>query len=168
VREAFQQFVAEPGPEQFEAVRSRLLAMPGFDPYSSERAGLEELLAAERFEDAQALIARAMPCWLLSPWMHVTACAVFRALGREDEARLEALVAGRCLDALMASGTGTAEAPYRVLRPDDVTDVLRFLELEPGEQHLEQRGAHTYEVHATAQREVWFDVSDAVARRTQG
>lgn len=121
---------------------------------------LAELSAAGQFsavlEQADAL----QPQWALSPRVHYYAAVAAEELGDRELAELEKFVFQACLEGILATGDGSASAPYLITYLSDEHDVLAALGLEPRSQSLVERGGLLCDIVKCADGEqVWFELS---------
>lgn len=128
--------LADPTVETLEPVRDALRAAPGFDPELRVREQAAALLRDGRPDDAVAALEASMPGSLLSPAVHAMLATALRRTGRAGAAARHARLARAALDGILATGEGTAERPWSVLRISDEYDVVDSLGTRPVSQGL--------------------------------
>ncbi|MBX2800734.1 MAG: hypothetical protein KTR31_23840 [Myxococcales bacterium] len=160
LRQPFFDYLGDPGPESFLAVRDVVLADPRYDPYGG---GLDVTLS----EDPQSLLeARAqlrsdVVNLLLSPGAHMMLSFIAKKLDQQEEREVESHIAVLCMKGLKGTGDGSQDRPYRVLRVSDEHDHLSWEQLELRRQELVQQGGRFLDrVECTDGQVVWFDVTD--------
>ncbi|MDN4159807.1 DUF4919 domain-containing protein [Nocardioides abyssi] len=113
---------------------------------------------------ALRVLESALPGALLSPSVHTGLATALAALGRPEEAQRQQRIARAAVDAVLASGDGTADRPWSVLRVADEHDVLRALGRRPESQSLVERDGRTLDRLVTTDGgEAWFVVPLAPA-----
>lgn len=128
--------LADPTPETLEPLRDAVRAAPGFDPELRVRGRVDALLREGRFDDAVAALEETMPGSLLSPAAHAMLATALEHTGRAEGAARHARLARAALDGILATGDGTAERPWSVLRISDEYDVVDSLGTRPVSQGL--------------------------------
>lgn len=155
-------FLQDPNQETFLAIRAAILAHPGYAPYSKDLAEIEAALFAKEPEKAQALLKAAQPNVLLSPRAHLFAAVLARGRGDQDRVGMETFFANTCARGILSTGDGSEQAPYLVLRVEDVRDVVKFLEKKLVAQTSVQREQrHLEQAQTEDGLSLWFDVTDA-------
>lgn len=143
-------YLADPTPATLAAVRRAVRATPGFDPG----------LVVSEVDDLAAL-QRLMPGALLSPAAHGALAQSLARAGRQQAAARERLIARAALAGILATGDGSRERPWSVLRVSDEYDVLRSRRLRSTEQSLERDGSRHLDRHVCDDgSEAWFDVTE--------
>lgn len=143
-------YLADPTPAALADVRRMVRAQPSFDPglVVGEVAGLEALQ-------------RLMPGALLSPAAHAALAHALARTGRPDAAARERRLAEASLAGILATGDGSRERPWSVLRVSDEYDVLRSLRRRSVEQSVERDGRRHLDHHVCDDgSDVWFDVTE--------
>ena len=165
IEESFGQFVEEPTPDTWNCLRERIICSAAYDPYSASWHRLDLLIGSGCFEEASRL-AKSLEAWAcLSPrwhyWMGVSALEC----GDPLLAAGHRAWLGICLDAILQSGDGTPESPFRVLYSTDAYDVLQVLgEVAEGQQLLEDERGCRDVLTAKSGQTYWFDVAEMLAR----
>src|SRR5262249_9427716 len=127
MQELFFAFIKSPTAETFRAVRD---AVVGNEKYDGDSRDLDKMRTAydqKRYPDVRAAFVAAQPNLLLSPEAHFLLSLSSKAEGDSDGSEMEKYVCFRCIDGILATGTGTQEKPYLVLRTSDEYDVMGAL-----------------------------------------
>lgn len=128
--------LADPTPETLRPLRDAVRAAPGFDPDLRVRTQASALLREGRFADAADAVEATMPGSLFSPAAHAMLATALGRTGRTSAAHRHARLARAALDSILATGDGTAERPWSVLRISDEYDVVDNLGARPSGQGL--------------------------------
>jgi hypothetical protein len=163
MRVELQNFLEAPTARGYRRVRDALRDEAFADCPAGELAGLaalstagEHLAVLERYDQMQ-------PAWSLSPRVHFYAALAADHLGDEATAELERFVFQACLEGILATGDGSAEAPYLITYLSDEYDVLTALGLAPRAQSLvDRRGLLCDVVKCVDGAEVWFELGGLV------
>lgn len=156
----FETFIKDGDLRSYHEVRELLAADPRYQPYSSELRRLNDLCAARKCEEMRALMPAMLPNLLLSPSFHLFAGIVARELEDDRTADLEAAVARRCLEALLATGDGSEARPFHIMRVEDEYDVMAARGMEVEDQEPVERDGRYFDVLRDGQGgETWFDVT---------
>lgn len=123
--------------------------------------GLNERAAADVLDRIDAL----PPSKVLSPRVHLLAAEAADILRDAERSELERLLFVITLRGLLATGDGTAAAPYVVCHATDEHDIAEALGLEPAGQSLVEREGRLFDLLVcTNGRELWFDLSGVLNR----
>ena len=159
-------FLEAPSAHTYRRVRESLLEevstldLPGILSPGS-LVELVELASAGKFSTLLARVDDLQPAWALSPRVHFLAAIAAEETGATEIAELERFTFQACLEGILATGDGTAEAPYLITYLSDEYDVLAALGLEPRAQVLvEQRGLLCDVARCLDGEEVWFELTD--------
>lgn len=150
-------FLADPGPTSYGVLSEAVRVLPGF-LVEVLPDDLARTLETSSPEDAVHELSALMPGALLSPSAHGALALALDRAGRPDEARRHRSLRHACLAAVLASGSGTRDEPWRVLRVSDEYDVLRHLGRRPRGQQLVETGATLLDRVEHDRGEVWFEV----------
>jgi hypothetical protein len=121
---------------------------------------LTELASAGEFDSILARVEEMQPVWALSPRVHYLAAIAAEETGEADVAQVERFTFQACLEGILATGDGTADAPYLVTYVSDEYDVLATLGIEPRSQRLtERRGLLCDVLKGVDGEEVWFELT---------
>lgn len=168
MQEELQTFLEAPTARNYRRVRESLLeyvasldAAPSLSPRII--AELTELTLAEQFSAVLAQVDELQPAWALSPRVHYLAALAAEESGDQEGAELERFTFQSCLEGILATGDGTADAPYLITYLSDEYDVLCALGLETQSQvMLEQRGMICDVAKCLDGEEVWFELTGVV------
>ena len=124
---------------------------------------LAELAAQSQFTTLLERVDELQPAWALSPRIHFLAAVAAEECGDAGVAELERFTFQSCLEGILATGDGTADAPYLITYLSDEYDVLAALGLEPRSQTLvEQRGMLCDVAKCLDGEEIWFELTGIV------
>ena len=147
-------------PAALERLRAAVASTPGFDPHADLETDGRRLLAAGDHAGLLTYLRGQMPAAFLSPSAHALLASAHAGLGDEVHATRERRTARLALDAILGSGDGTLEHPWRVLRVSDEYDVLAAQDRRSERQELVVRDGHTLDHHrCTDGSEAWFDIT---------
>ncbi len=168
MQEELQTFLEAPSARTYRNVREALveeLATLGPSAPLSPVCLIElaELAASNQFTTLLERVDELQPAWALSPRIHFLAAIAAEECGDIDVAELERFTFQSCLEGILATGDGTAAAPYLITYISDEYDVLAALGLEPRSQALvEQRGMLCDVARCLDGEEVWFELTGIV------
>lgn len=163
----FARFVEQPTRTSYLAARDALLAESPLPVDATDLAHLVAMLDAGDYEEAIARLELLPPSAAISPRVHFLAAEAAEATGDDETVELERYLFVICVQAMLATGSGTQAAPYQVCHPSDEYDLLEVLELSPAAQRLEEHDGAMYDVLlCTTGREVWFDLSHRMTSPT--
>jgi hypothetical protein len=161
----FTQFVESPTRENYLAVRDAVLRRTPLPIAAADLAELMRLFDAEAYDELLARIELLPPSKVLSPRIHFLAAEAAEALGDIESGEVERLLFVLCLQGLLATGDGTAAAPYSVCHASDEHDLLEALGCEIAAQALvEREGRLCDRVTCSDGRQVWFDATVLFSR----
>jgi hypothetical protein len=168
VQEHLARYLIKPTPETYERLREVVAESPEYDPYSDEFGAAERLLEQGDYKQAVEILRRGIDSHLLTPRAHeLTACA-YGKLGDIQNEKAEATIAATLLEALLNSGDGSFERPFRVTRVADEYDVLRHFGKTLKSQKVSNDGdIHFDIVTCTDGTEYWFDITMPYQRLTK-
>jgi hypothetical protein len=162
LRDAFIQLIESPTRENYLRIRQMILDHETYQPYSEDLFDIGDLVEKGEYRKAQDALAAGMPNLLLSPRAHIFLSVIARESGSEDGAKMEGHVACACAEGIMATGDGSEEKPYLVVRTSDEYDLLEYLDMEMTGQSLKHENDKHFDVLTTKDgREVWFDITEA-------
>jgi hypothetical protein len=158
-------FVEQPCRATFLAARDALLRQSPLPLVATELADLDRLLECEEHEALLARLDALPPSKILSPRIHFLAAEAAEALGHADDVELERSLFVLTLQGLLTTGDGSPANPYVVCHSSDEYDVLAALGREAAGQSLVEREGRLCDVLLCSDgRQVWFDVTDLIAR----
>jgi len=170
MRELFIAFVKNPTPDTFHAVRNAVLQDEKYDGYSNDLDQMRAAFGEKRYADVRAAFGESQPNLLLSPEAHFLLSLAARELGDTEGSEFEKYVSFRCIDGILATGNGTQEKPYLVLRTSDEYDVLGVMGKQfQGQALVHNDDGKSFDKMSLADgTEVWFNITDlfdSMARR---
>ncbi|MEV7429072.1 DUF4919 domain-containing protein [Nocardioides sp. NPDC092400] len=152
-------WLADPSPRTAEPLHAVVRDAGTADDQDRRRDAAERSRRGDH-AGALAVLGTLLPGALLSPSVHARQAAALRHLGREHEAARQERIARASLAAIRASGDGTAERPWSVLRVADEYDLLRALGRRPVNQSLVGREGRALDRLVTEDGgEAWFAVA---------
>lgn len=156
--------IEQPTKENYLAARSFAVGHASYKPYSSD---LEELADTED-EAACKIVLRtleqASPNLLFSPRAHLWAAIAAEKLGDEKRQQRELRIAKGLIQGILATGDGTRQKPYAIVRPTDENDLLMHLDKRQDSQSLVQEGGTFDVILCTDGTEIWFEISNIFGR----
>ncbi|MER7608852.1 DUF4919 domain-containing protein [Nocardioides sp. NPDC127503] len=128
-------YLDDPGPETLAPLRRAVRNSANFT-IDLDLSGIDKLLADGNYAEAANALRALMPGAIFSPSAHLRLATALERSGEERSAARERQVASAALRSIRASGDGTEEHPWTVLRINDEYDLLRALKKVPGRQDL--------------------------------
>jgi hypothetical protein len=168
--ELFLTFLNDPSLVNFRAVRECAVTDPAYDPTPGLADELVDLYEQGRFQEVVSGLEGSLPNLLLSPRAQRAAGLALERLGRQADADTQNRIVQCLLDAMLASGDGSEQAPYLVTHVSDEYDLLAYLEQACSEtKETIHRDGRTCDVlERTDGTKVWFDnscIAEALARQ---
>jgi hypothetical protein len=161
-------FVEEPCRKTFLAARDAVLKDSPLRLVSTELAELDGLIELGQHQQVLDRLDALPASRILSPRVHCLAAEAAEALGQIDEGELERSLFVLVLKGLLSTGDGTPGNPYIVCHPSDEYDIVAALSQEAAGQSLVEQNGRLFDVLLCADgREMWFDVTDCLARRVR-
>jgi hypothetical protein len=162
MQELFLEFLKNPTADTFRAIRAEVVKHEKYDGYSRDLDEMRQAFNQKRFADIRTVFGNAQPNLLLSPEAHFLLSLAARELGDTKGAQIEQYVSFRCIDGILATGDGTEEKAYVVLRTSDEYDLLNILKKQVQSQHLvhSDNGRSYDKMVCSDKSEVWFDITD--------
>jgi hypothetical protein len=158
--------VERPSQATFLAARDAVLGVAGLPLVATDLANLEQLLTDGQSQAVIDRIDTLPPSKVLSPRIHFLAAEAAEDLGDAATVELERSLFVITLQGLLATGNGTPGNPYIVCHPTDEYDIAEALGLEPAGQSLIEQSGRLFDVLVCSDgRELWFDVTDILARQ---
>jgi hypothetical protein len=143
-----------------DALHRTVRSASNYDPNLDVMRTAGPLLEAGRGEEAVAAVRALMPGAFFSPAAHQALAAAHELIGDLNAAERERAIAGLAGEAILASGDGSREQPWVVLRVSDEYDVLRHLGLHADAQRLERADGLTLDrLTCNDGSELWFDLT---------
>ena len=160
ILQAFETYLDSSTPPNFIRLRQAVAASLAYHPNDDNRRDAEDLLEAEKWDEALRLLMADMENCFLTPRCHFLAAFAAQKFGDEKKARIENSIGAVLMEAILASGDGTKSRPYLVSRITDEYDVLQYLEKSLKRQSLMSNENGTFDVmECTDDTEYWFDIS---------
>lgn len=164
----FMEFLKSPSRERYLQLFALVTKAEEYEPYSDELTNASELLQAHRNEEARTVLGRAMPNLLLCPRAHLYLGYIAKAAGDEEQANFENYVASACVEGVLATGDGSQQQPYRVVRTSDEHDVVQYLDKTFEEQSLIDEADRQFDrIRCTDGTVFWFDITTPYQRLMQ-
>ncbi|MCT1618993.1 DUF4919 domain-containing protein [Janibacter hoylei] len=161
LRELVTRYLTEQTPANLTALRHAVRSSGSFDPDVDLR-GVIPLLEAGRHREALDAVHAKMPGAALNPLAHRLLAAAHEALGDDDAARREATLHTLSVSSVLATGDGTQERPWSVLRVADEYDVMRAKGVTPRRQATRTVDGRVVDVHEVVDGpDVWFVLDPA-------
>lgn len=168
MKERFNEFLKSPTAETYLAVREELISSDSYQPYSNEFDEAGELYEEGKLSEACGLMERAMSNLLLSPRAHRLLSFLYAKEGNEEAAAMEFEIAETCIQGILATGEGSRENPFLVVRTSDEYDVLHHFEKELAQQSLAGQDSKRFDVISCQDgTEYVFDITDAYNHLSQ-
>lgn len=168
MQEEFIRFLQSPDRAHYLGLRAKVIASDAYQPYSDELQTAGELYEQQKVQDALSVIRNAMGNLLLSPRAHQMLGFLQHKLGNDQAAEMELMIEQACLAGIQATGDGSANKPYIVLRTSDEHDLTEHLGKQLEQQSLHHEGtAHLDLIECTDGTRFWFDITDAYNRLSQ-
>jgi hypothetical protein len=163
MQDELQSFLESPTARHYRRLRAALLEERDEQPQSAFDDRLQTLTDLFLTGDHAAVLDLSQdmqPAWSMSPRVHFLAAQAAERLDDQPLAELERFCFQACLEGILATGDGTAEAPYCVTYLSDQYDVLSALGLEKRSQSLvDRRGMLCDVVKCTDGAEIWFELT---------
>lgn len=168
VDQLFASFMESRNDETFLALRQQIIASDAYQPYSDEFTTAEQLIDLYSLDEAREALEDTMPNLLLSPRAHRLLAEIDLEAGDVQSADRERMMAAACVEGVLATGDGSEQQPYLILRTSDEYDVLAHLGKRSEMQSLVlKEEKHLDLITCSDGSEVWFDITDAFARLTE-
>lgn len=183
IQKLFESFLQKPTGENYLKLLDALCRHPAYNPYSTELEDTAQLLQKRQYEEAKAVLDKAMPNLLLSPRAHNYYRVIAEAAGDAQEVQRRDQIAQKCLQGIQATGRGLVEAaagepkqdqvptaPFHVARVSDEYDLIRVLGKRARviSQSLRRIDDRWYDVLRCSDETgnvfyVWFDVTRPIS-----
>lgn len=149
--------------EHLDRLRAAVVGSSTFDPDLNLLAAVTPHMEAGRHREVVDVVTAKMPGAALNPMAHLALSAAYEALGEEQAAKRESVMAKIAVSSVLTTGDGSEESPWSVLRVADEYDVMRAKGIAPVGQSAQSRDGRVVDRHETADGPVWF-VIDETAR----
>lgn len=151
-------------PDDLHRLHLAVRSAPSYDPDIDPVRLTAPLLARGNDAEVVSAVRALMPGAFLSPSAHTALARAYSGLGDTTRAQRETRIARLAMEAITASGDGSLERPWTVLRVSDEYDVLREQGRTSRTQRLVTHQGRRLDHHeCTDGSEAWFDI-DLLAR----
>lgn len=155
-------FVMSQDRDSYLEFREKVISSDSYQPYSDELDTAVELCDQEKWEEARDLVQNAMGNLILSPRAHRMVGFLHHKLGDDQAAQFESMIAQCCLIGIQATGDGSVDDPFIVVRTSDEHDLIEHLGKQPQQQSLTHQGdRHLDVITCVDGTEYWFDITAA-------
>lgn len=155
-------FVQSLDRDSYLAFREKVIALDSYEPYSDELDTAAELCEQGKWEDARDLVQNAMGHLILSSRAHRVLSFLHHKLGDDQAAQFESMIAHCCLIGILATGDGSVDDPFIVVRTSDEHDLIEHLGKQLEQQSLMHQGdRHLDVIKCIDGTEYWFDITVA-------
>lgn len=156
----FTRFVESPSRDNYLAVRKAVMRTTPLPIEATQLAELVRLLDADEFQEVLDRIELLPATKVLSPRVHFLAAEAADGLGDGETCELERFLFVLVLQGLLATGDGSAAAPYSVCHATDELDLLEVSGHEYATQSMVEHEGRLCDVVTCADgRLIWFDVT---------
>jgi hypothetical protein len=160
MRDLFLKFIQSPSRDTYLAIHEAVSSSDQYSPYSDEMDSIHELLDQGRYEDARSRISESMPNLLLSPRAHLFLALIAEKTGDEKGSQMEKFIAASCAEGIMATGDGSLDRPYIVLRTSDEHDIVDYCGKQfAGQALIDKDTRHFDRISCADGSELWFDIT---------
>lgn len=143
--------------ENLARLRGAVAGSASFDPDLELMSELGPLMEQGRHQEIVDAVTAKMPGAALNPTAHLAMSAALEALGDERAAKRESIMAKVAVSSVLATGDGSEESPWSVLRVADEYDIMRAKGVTPSGQSAQSRDGRMVDRHVTTDGgEVWF------------
>lgn len=143
--------------ERLARLRGAVVGSTSFDPDLDLVGELGPLMEQGRHREVVDAVTARMPGAALNPTAHLAMSAALEALGDGRAAERESIMARVAVSSVLATGDGTEERPWSVLRVADEYDVMRAQGITPVGQSVRGVEGRLLDRHETADGgAVWF------------
>lgn len=154
-------YLAKPDESTLRDLRRAVVASPTFDPDLNLRVTLGPALRDGDHAEVAERLAALMPGAALNPTAHRMLSFALATLGDDAGARREAMMSRLSVSSVLASGDGTEDRPWSVLRVADEYDVLHAQQLTTTGQSASAESGRLVDRHVIDDgRTAWFVIDD--------
>lgn len=146
--------------EHLARLRRAVVASASFDPDLNLVNELGPLMEEGHHQEVVDAVTAKMPGAALNPTAHLAMSAALEALGDERAAKRESIMAKVAVSSVLATGDGSEESPWSVLRVADEYDIMRAKGIAPRGQSAQSRDGRVVDRHETADGPVWFVIDE--------
>lgn len=146
-------------PDALHRLRAAVRRSPTYRADLDVPTDAAPLLKCGAYADLAELVRALMPGAFFSPSAHAVLAAAYEGLGDRVRAERERRTSRLALSSVLATGDGSADRPWSVLRISDEYDVLRAQGRTSREQWLVTRQGQDLDHHLCDDgSEAWFDI----------
>ncbi|MCC9605606.1 hypothetical protein LOC68_22105 [Blastopirellula sp. JC732] len=163
--DVYRNYLEAPTSEGFAQLQAEVAAEPDFDPQGGFAFELEAACQRGDFREAYWRTTEMPFAWVASPAAHFFAGVAASEMGCYGEADLERFLFQTMLEGILATGDGSAAAPYRITHLSDENDLLAYFSVTQGnsqrvgQQLLRQADRLIDAVHCDNDQTLHFDVT---------
>lgn len=161
MRDLIYEFLKSGSMEAFWTLRERVLESAEYQPGSTLMAEIWS-----EFEDqgpvSEERCRQLFPNFLVSPTAHLMLAKMHKAREDERSFQMELRFFEMLLEALMATGKGTPDEPYRVTRVDDEISLCRALQADITDLECRWVDGRLHDILKTPQGALHFRVDDVL------
>lgn len=162
MNEQFRSFLQSPNRETYLALRNKIISSESYQPYSDEFEIASELYGEQKLQQARDTLQKSMANLLLSARAHQLLGFLHSKTSDVQAAQAELMIANACVEGILATGNGSVDSPYIVVRTSDEHDVIDHLGKELESQSLSHiNNKHLDLIRCKDGTEYWFDITDA-------
>lgn len=163
VIQAYMDFLASPDLEHYMSVRRMIVSSDEYFGYSDGLDRLQEAAENNDLSAGRAVLIEDAINLLLCPHAHLIIAEMEQEAGNDKGTKLAEHAVSCCINGIMATGDGSRDSPYLVLRIEDQYGVLAALKKTKKGQELHEIGDRKLDRILTEDDdEVWFDVTDCL------
>lgn len=164
--DVYRNYLESPTSQGFAQLQAEVAAEPDFDPQGGFVFELEAACQRGDFRETYWRTNEMPFAWVASPAAHFFAGMAANEMGCYGEAELERFLFQTMLEGLLATGDGSADAPYQVTHFSDENDILAYFSVTQGTcgrvgQQLLRRADRLIDVvHCDEDAAIHFDVTN--------
>lgn len=158
-------YVRHPDDERLHALREAVTRSSSFDPDLELHSAMAPLLRRGDHAAVVTGIIEQMPGAALNPSAHRLLSFALAALGERAASEREARMSRLSVSSVLATGDGSHERPWSVLRVADEYDILRARKVRVGSQSTRREEGRVLDRHESPDGQVtWFVLDPAGVR----
>lgn len=163
-----QKFFDSPTIGEFEMLQKKVFASNDYDPNASQLQQTEISLATQSPTRALESLSELSNDYQICPRFHYVEARIRESLGEVVEMRASIERLRACIGAIVESGEGSQESPFKITFLTDADDVVRsFGERKRYQQPVLSGGKQLDVITAHSGVEFWFDVTELAQRVEQ-
>lgn len=163
--DVYRNYLETPTSQGFAQLQAEVAAEPDFDPQGGFVFELEAACQRGDFRETYWRTNEMPFAWVASPAAHFFAGVAANEMGCYGEADLERFLFQTVLEGLLATGDGSADAPYQITHLSDENDILAYFSVTQGtsqrvgQQLLRSADRLIDVVHCDDDTAIHFDVT---------